>query len=387
MAQTSSRAPPTAGSWRSPASATCTPRPTCTPTRSAATSRARPTGSARPPPRCTRALAGGAAHRGPRGRGRATLAEAMRSRLDRAAAEVPALVPYVEALRAAFADVAALDDPLEVQRVHGDYHLGQVMRTLDGWKLLDFEGEPARPLAERRALESPVKDVAGMLRLLRLRGPAPARRPPADPQREYRAARVGARNRDAFCAGYTRAGGPDPREAAGAAARVRDRQGGLRGPLRGPQPAHLVADPHGGDPQARRDRGVSERMSSTRPPGRPRPGQRSRSDRPRDPARRRRGAAPPRLRRAPRPARGPRRRTRTTAESRSARCGRGRPRRRSSSATRATRCGTRAMASGWRCCPRRRCRTTAWRSPTTAGPGWSTTRTGSCRRWARSTCT
>ena len=61
---------------------------------------------------------------------------------------------------------AIVAEPIAARRTrcHGDYHLGQVLRADDDFIIVDFEGEPARSLAERRAKRSPLVDVAGMLR-------------------------------------------------------------------------------------------------------------------------------------------------------------------------------------------------------------------------------
>lgn len=86
----------------------------------------------------------------------------MINRLHEAAVIVPALTPHVPGLLRRFHELET--ETLDTQRVHGDFHLGQTLRSPSGWKIIDFEGEPAKTMAERRALDSVWRDVAGMLR-------------------------------------------------------------------------------------------------------------------------------------------------------------------------------------------------------------------------------
>jgi maltokinase len=140
----------------------------------------------------------------------ATVARQMNERLDAAIEIVPQLAEHADGLRQVYAAVAGSSEAAVRQRVHGDLHLGQVLRTVTGWIVLDFEGEPARPLASRRELDSPLRDVAGMLRSFDYAARHMLVEQPDDSQRAYRANEWAERNRAAYCAGYSEASGIDP---------------------------------------------------------------------------------------------------------------------------------------------------------------------------------
>ncbi|MEU6222053.1 maltokinase [Streptomyces sp. NPDC047022] len=129
------------------------------------------------------------------------LASGMLGRLRDASRAVPELLPYASGLRSAFTELASLDTFRPAQRIHGDLHLGQVLRAERQWHVIDFEGEPARPLPERRRAQSPVRDVAGMLRSFEYA--AHAHRP-LRPEWALHC-------REAYCAGYAAESGWDPR--------------------------------------------------------------------------------------------------------------------------------------------------------------------------------
>ncbi|UMG92989.1 hypothetical protein [Nocardioides sp. TF02-7] len=138
--------------------------------------------------------------------GAASVADGMNERLDAAIEVVPQLAEHADRLRGAFAALAGLGD-LPVHRIHGDLHLGQTLRTVAGWKVVDFEGEPAKPLAERLLPDSPWRDVAGMLRSFDYAPHAIASSLPEDDpdvagQRERRAQEWAARNKEAFLRAY-----------------------------------------------------------------------------------------------------------------------------------------------------------------------------------------
>jgi maltose alpha-D-glucosyltransferase / alpha-amylase len=92
-----------------------------------------------------------------------------RRQIDRALDVTPGaagrfLHDHAPAIAAELTVFEALPAMPQVTRVHGDYHLGQVLIAPDGYRIVDFEGEPTRPLEERRAHGSPLRDVACMLR-------------------------------------------------------------------------------------------------------------------------------------------------------------------------------------------------------------------------------
>jgi maltokinase len=138
------------------------------------------------------------------------LTEGMFRNLDKARAAVPELGRYAELIGAAYSTLTKLKGPFPVQRVHGDYHLGQVLRTETGWVVLDFEGEPATPLAQRRARSSPLRDVAGMLRSFDYAARHQLIGHPEQSTLSTVAHDWVRRNASAFCAGYAEAGGLDP---------------------------------------------------------------------------------------------------------------------------------------------------------------------------------
>jgi maltokinase len=141
----------------------------------------------------------------------AGLAAAMRHRLEQAVTAVPALREHADLLDTVYRALAEVREPIRVQRIHGDYHLGQVMRTRAGWVVLDFEGEPAVPLATRRGRFSPLRDVAGMLRSFDYAARHQLLGHPDRAALEMAARDWVRHNGDAFCAGYAQAGGADPR--------------------------------------------------------------------------------------------------------------------------------------------------------------------------------
>jgi maltokinase len=140
------------------------------------------------------------------------LAAAMQAKLTDAISVVPPLASHADKISAVYDEVGHLPGPVSVQRIHGDYHLGQVLRGEQGWVALDFEGEPAMPLAQRRAMAPPLRDVAGMLRSFdyaarhQLIGQPGA----GDAEAGAAAAAWVARCQAAFRAGYATGGGPGP---------------------------------------------------------------------------------------------------------------------------------------------------------------------------------
>lgn len=137
----------------------------------------------------------------------AALSRSMRARHASAVSEVPALAAYDSMVRASIERVSSAKWPA-LQRIHGDYHLGQVLEVPHrGWVLVDFEGEPLRPLTERTHPDLALRDVAGMLRSFDYAAGSWEQMHPGRSAREW-----ADRARTAFLEGYAKESGRDPRD-------------------------------------------------------------------------------------------------------------------------------------------------------------------------------
>lgn len=142
-----------------------------------------------------------------------TAVEEILERISGVARVVPEIAQYIPAATALISRAEA-SSSTTVQRIHGDLHLGQVLGTPERWLLIDFEGEPAKTLDERRQMDSALRDVAGMLRSFDYAANHLLVDLPEDPALRERAEQWAARSITAFFDGYASVAGHDPRDEA-----------------------------------------------------------------------------------------------------------------------------------------------------------------------------
>ncbi|RMI37212.1 hypothetical protein EBN88_19670 [Streptomyces triticirhizae] len=140
----------------------------------------------------------------------------MRTRLAAARRAISTLDRHAASLDVIFTAVETSVEEVTIQRVHGDLHLGQVLRTPTDWLLVDFEGEPAASQDERLRMRSPLRDVAGMLRSFDYAAHhqfiEPGHPTVPDPAALRLADEWSRRSQVAFCEGYAERSGTDPRD-------------------------------------------------------------------------------------------------------------------------------------------------------------------------------